>query len=144
MPHAFDAGATQLTEEEHMHSSPPAHASCSARAGNIQWWKDLPAQWQTQAVAPVRFDIFHEYEMAADRTIGHDEDQQACYCALRYMLTELRSDDDDQYYEAPAYAESIIAWRLHDGRWLILRSIVDDFDLGTVRRILTFGASMPR
>jgi len=113
-------------------------------AASLEWLQELPAEWRGQVVAPARFDVFMEYEMAADRTIGRDANDEPCYCALRYLLTELRADDEDVFYETPAYAESVLAWRLHDLRWLTLRSIVDNFDRGTVRRFLTFSNSMPR
>lgn len=125
------------------------HAPCGSNgAGHdgvaIDWQQDLPDAWLGQAVAPASFEVFVEYEMAADRTIGRDAQGAPCYCALRYVLTELRADDDDLFYEAPSYAESLLGWRLADGRWLVLRNIVADFDRGTVRSFLTFSASMPR
>ncbi len=39
--------------------------------------------------------------MAADRICGRDAVNEPCFCAFRYVLTQLRSDDDEVYYEAP-------------------------------------------
>jgi hypothetical protein len=108
------------------------------------WRRDLPAAWCDQVIAPITSEMLREYEIAADRTNGFDENDEPCYCAFRYVLTELRSDDDDVFYEEPVYAESLTAWRLRDGRWLILRKVTGNCSLGTEHRFFSLSDSMPR
>jgi hypothetical protein len=72
---------------------------------DVRWWQDLPAAWRDLVVVPVSFEVSREYEIAADRTQGHDEDSEPCYCTFRYALTELRSDEDDVFYEESLQAQ---------------------------------------
>lgn len=93
---------------------------------------------------PIDFDVFREFEIAADRTIGYDDDHQPCYCATRYVLSDLRSDDDDVFYEEPVYAEFRSAWRLRDERWLIFRKLIANHACGAAHSFFSFSDSMPR
>lgn len=113
-------------------------------ADNVAWSQELPRSWKDLVVAPLSFDIFREYEIAADRTIGRDESNTPCYCASRYLVTDLQSDDDDEFYETAAYAESLTAWRLRDERWLIYRTVVGNDGMNCVQRFFTLSESMPR
>ncbi len=111
----------------------------------VAWESQLPRSWREQVVEPVEFEVFREYEMAAQRITGHDEDGLACYCAHSVTITELRSDDDEDYYQVVAYAEHLSAWRLRDGRWLIHRTIiVDETAPEDARSFFSFGDAMPR
>ncbi len=114
------------------------------RRQGVGWSQDLPPALRELVVAPVSFDVFREYEMAADRTRGHDAANEPCYCAFRHVLTQWRSDDDEVFYEAPVHAETLTAWRLLDARWLICRSTVDDFDLGAGQTDFSLSDAMPR
>lgn len=126
-------------------SGPADGPACPVRGKrHIEWWQDLPAQLRECVVAPVSFDVLHEYEMPADRTFGRDAVNQPCFCAFRYVLTQLRSDDDEVFYEAPVYAQTLTAWRLRDTRWLTLRKTVMDADLGEIRTSLSLSDAMPR
>lgn len=111
---------------------------------DIRWRKNLPTAWQSLVAVPVRFDIFQEYEIPAERTVGHDVRDMACYCAFSFVLSALKSDDGEFFYETPAHAESLTAWQLRDGRWLIYREAVADFDQGTVHRFFSFSDLMPQ
>lgn len=71
--------------------------------------------------------------MLADRTLGYDEHEIPCYCAFRFMLTALKSDDE-VFYEMPDYAETQTAWRLRDARWLVYHELVANLEEGKVRR----------
>jgi hypothetical protein len=113
-------------------------------AHDVPWRRKLPSAWKDLVVAPISFDIFQEFEIAADRTLGYDEDDQPCYCASRYVVSELRSDDDDVFYEEPVHAETLLAWRLRDERWLIFRKIVGNCGLGAAHSFFSFSDSMPR
>lgn len=114
----------------------------SRRQPAVAWRRDLPKQWHRQVVAPLLIERFRDYEMAAERSIGRDEDDQPCYCAARFLVTDLRSDDDEEYYQVAAYAESLTAWRLRDGRWLIHRLISREGEGGS--GFYTIGDRMPR
>jgi hypothetical protein len=83
----------------------------------------LPPEWRDQVVAPRSFRVFREFEIPARRVLGDDGHGQACYSTHDYRLLDPRSDDDEEFYEALAYSESVIAWRLRDGRWLVYRRI---------------------
>ncbi|MBK1700617.1 hypothetical protein [Thiococcus pfennigii] len=87
------------------------------------WWSQLTPEWRHQVVVPQRFRVFEEYEVAASRILGYDEAGDPCFCACDYRLTELRSDDDEEFYQAAVYAESLTTWRLLDGRWLVYRRV---------------------
>jgi hypothetical protein len=95
-------------------------------------------------VAPVRFDVLQDYEIAADRTKGYDSAHRPCFCAFRYVLTQLRSDDDEVFYEAPVYSETLTSWRLPDDRWLVCHTTTGNADRGEVQTRLSLRDSMPR
>jgi len=116
----------------------------SRNTREINWQKDLPSSWKDLAAIPISFDIFREYEVVADRTLGYDEDNEPCFCAYRYVLTGLCSDDDEILYEAPIHAESLTAWRLRDGRWLTFRNVVGNRESGTTHSFFAISESMPR
>ena len=82
--------------------------------------------------------------MSAKRTVGYDEDDQPCYCAFHYVLTTLKSDDGELFYEAPEYAEALSSWRLRDERWLIYREVIANPSAGFVQKFFTLSDSMPR
>ena len=109
-----------------------------------RWWRDIPADWRAMVVAPVRFEVCREYEIAADRTTGFDESDVPCYCAYRYVLTEPRLDDDELFHEAPIYAEKRAAWRLRDDRWLVYREIAGNADCERIHSFYSFSDAMPQ
>jgi hypothetical protein len=78
------------------------------------WLDDLPASLKDLVVPPVSFEGALDYEMFANHTHGRDTANQPCFSEFRFVLTQLRSDDDDVFYEAPVYAESLTSWRLVD------------------------------
>ncbi len=88
---------------------------------DIDWRARLPPNWRDAVDAPLYFRHYREYEIDAQRTVGYDEDDRPCFVAHEVFLTRLSSDDDEEFYESIAYADSMSAWRLHDGRWLVLR-----------------------
>lgn len=96
----------------------------------IDWRRDLPKQWQRLVVAPLTIERFRDYEMAAERTVGRDEDDQPCYCSSRFVVMETRSDDDEEFYQVASYAEALTTWRLRDGRWLTHRLITRESECG--------------
>ena len=124
---------------------PPAHcAGVYPSAALESWQTELPADWRAQVVEPVRFEVQQEHEILADRVDGLDAAQQPCYLAHRYVLTQLRCDDDERFYEVPVYIETLTAWRLHDGRWLHLRQTISDCERGVAQRRLGLSPARPR
>lgn len=110
----------------------------------IQWWQGLPLPIRGLVIAPISFDVLQEYEMAADRTRGYDDDHNPCFCAFRYVVTQLRSDDDEVFYEAPVYAETVTSWRLLDARWLVCHTTIGNLDRGEFQTRLSLSDTMPR
>jgi len=111
---------------------------------DIHWTQELPATLQGLVVAPTRFDVQSDYEMLAEHTRGCDAANAPCYSAFRFVLTQLRCDDDEVFYEAPVYAESLTAWRLVDARWLVCRTVVGHFDCGQAQTSYSISDAMPR
>ena len=122
-------------------SSAPA---CRKHDREPDWQKGLPVEWRVAAVAPLNFSIFREYEIPASRTLGYDEEGQPCYYRHSYVLGELCSDDDEEFYEHIAYGEEVEAWRLRDERWLIWRIQHEDGGCRGNRGFYSFSENMPR
>ncbi|MBK1673666.1 hypothetical protein CKO35_10170 [Ectothiorhodospira shaposhnikovii] len=93
-------------------------------------WFELEKPWLDRAVKPYGFKVFQEHEVMARRVLGHDRAGTACFHAYDYQLTEPRSDDDMEFYAAVTYAESLVAWRLLDGRWLVRHQVMPFGDEG--------------
>lgn len=115
-----------------------------AQALPVMWWQHLPSPLRELVVEPVQFEVLQDYEMAADRTQGYDSAHQPCFCAFRYVLTQLRSDDDEVFYEAPVYTETLSSWRLPDDRWLVCHTTTGSADRGEFQSRLSLRDSMPR
>jgi len=104
----------------------PAHGKRTDRKSAVDsppWIKHLPVGWHDAIEAPLYFKQYSEYEIDAQRTLGYDADDQPCFTAHRFQLTNLASDDDEEFYEVVSYSEEMAAWRLRDDRWLIFRAI---------------------
>ncbi|QVL50373.1 MAG: hypothetical protein KFB96_08050 [Thiocapsa sp.] len=67
-----------------------------------------------------------------------------CFQADDYRRLDVRSDDDEEYDLAVAYSESVSAWRLRDGRWLVHRRIEPLGDEDASTSALSIDARMPR
>lgn len=133
-------GTAQYTK-----TSNAIHTDCPYQPSHaIAWSEDLPLLLKDLVVTPVSFDVFQEYEMLADRICGRDDANQPCYCAFRLIQTQLRSDDDEVFYELPVYAESLICWRLLDERWLTYRTTVLNFDDAAFQTSFSVSDAMPR
>jgi hypothetical protein len=108
------------------------------------WSALLPAEWRAMADAPLRFVEYREYEMSASRCLGYDADDRLCYCAHHYLLETCRSDDDEEFYRAVTGGETLHAWRLRDGRWLVFRRPITDDCQPASRGFYSFAQSAPR
>ncbi len=114
------------------------------RAQNKRWLTDLPPDLQKLVVPPVVVDVFQEYEMQAERAQGRDAANAPCYSEFRYVITQLRSDDDEVFYEAPVYAETVTSWRLIDERWLVCRTTLHQLNHGGSQTQMSISECMPR
>jgi len=117
---------------------------CRKKCRDPEWQKALPAEWRDAAIAPLDFKQYREYEIPASRTLGHDEEGQACYYRHTYILSSWCSDDDDEFYQAIAYGEEVQAWRLRDERWLIWRIVHENGVCRGNRGFYSFSEEMPR
>lgn len=104
----------------------------------------LPGEWRDMVVEPVSFTEHREYEIAARRQFGHDDTGTHCYYRHDYTLTETRSDDDEDYYQVVGYSETVRAWLLRDGRWLIFRVAQHGEQCGALRGFYRFAEHFPR
>lgn len=129
-----------------MHLQTCAKASPARRAPERtpDWAGALPAEWRAAAIAPLQFAMHQEYEMPASRTLGYDADGAACYYRHTFLLDTVRSDDDEEFYQAFVYGEEIEAWRLRDERWLVWRRVRREEDCSEARGFYSFSESMPR
>jgi len=59
-------------------------------------------------------------------------------------MIEPRCDDDEEVYPALTYAQSLKAWRLRNGRWLVHERRQPFGDDGELIRSFGFAARMPR
>jgi hypothetical protein len=83
--------------------------ACPARQPQGKRWQtDLPRDLQELVVPPVTVDVFQEYEMQAER--ARDSTNAPCFSEFRYVITQLRSDDDEVFYEMPIYTETLTGW----------------------------------
>jgi hypothetical protein len=117
----------------------PGHARRPEAA--IRWNEGLPAEWQDQVIAPLYFDHYRDYVMAAARILGRDEDDCACYYAHSFVLEEPVRPDSAVC--SLAYAESLRAWRLRDGRWLIHRIVIRQGEQNKGRGFYSLSDAMP-
>ena len=115
-----------------------------ARTNDHGWQLSLPAEWRTMAVVPLDFQVYREYEIAAERIVGQDEDGRPCFITYTYQLTEPRSEDGEGFYLETVYGEAVSAWKLKDERWLIRRVVVQGEPLSHGRAFYSFSERMPR
>jgi hypothetical protein len=108
------------------------------------WRAMLPKEWAKQVVVPIGFSKFRDYEILSERVLGYEDTDNPCYCEHYFVLTDIRSDDDEVYYLAPSYWEHLVAWRLIDGRWLIHRRISCSDDCQQYQSFFSFADAMPR
>ncbi|MFZ2268946.1 MAG: hypothetical protein WAV95_15325 [Azonexus sp.] len=107
------------------------------------WLEHLPDEWRDAIEAPLYFEQYSEYEINAERAVGYDADDRPCFATHRFLLTELVTDDDDEFYEVVAYAEEMAAWRMRDERWLVYRRN-SAHQGGQPRSFYALSAAMPR
>ena len=119
---------------------------CHGKQALPDWRSALPREWAVSVVEPKGFSRFRDYEILAERVLGHEHEGEdsPCYCEHYFVLTDVRSDDDETYYIAPTYGEHLVAWRFIDGRWLIHRRITHGEDCQQHQSFFSFADEMPR
>ncbi len=113
-------------------------------ANPVDWRRHLPARWADRVVEALDFTRHVEYEMPAWRVKGHDADGALCFYAHDYLLTEGRSDNDEDFYTVVTAGEAVRAWRLCDDRWLIYRQMRGDDENNACRPFYSFSDHPPR
>jgi len=112
------------------------------------WRALLPKDWMGLVMEPIGFKRFRDYEILSERVLGYEDAEeggdQPCYCEHYFVLTDIRSDDDESYYLAPSYWEHLVSWKLIDGRWLIHRRISCSDDCQQHQSFFSFAEEMPR
>jgi len=116
---------------------------CRHEGTGQQWRERLPLAWLAMVREPTRFEVFRDDELAAERCFGYDANRVACYYAHTFRIEELRTDDDEEFYVCTLYGESLVAWLLRDGRWLIHRIVRSD-EHCEGQAFYSFSQSMPR
>mgnify|MGYP000854860711 FL=1 len=119
-------------------------ATRRAAANPVDWRRHLPARWADRVVEALDFTRHVEYEMPAWRVQGHDADGALCFYAHDYLLTEGRSDNDEDFYTVVTAGEAVHAWRLYDDRWLIYRRLRGDDEHNAGRPFYSFSDRPPR
>jgi hypothetical protein len=108
-----------------------------------RWYADLPREFKDLVMTPVQFERHQEYGIRAERVIGRDVFDRLCFCDFNYVDTRLLSDDDEAFYEVPAYSESVTSWRLVDARWLVCRTTRDRSTQTGYQTRIYLSASLP-
>lgn len=121
-----------------------ARHSASQSRDEAAWLAWLPREWRDRVVAPLDFVEHRDYEVSASRCLGYDVDREVCYYAHGYALDEIRSDDDEEYYQVVVYSETVHAWRLRDDRWLVHRIVHHCGEGAPGRGFYSFAAQCPR
>ena len=114
------------------------------RAHEAEWREDLPEDWRAQVVRPAFFVQHKEYEIAAERVIGYETEEEACYCRFRAEITEWCTDEEGDWCIVPLYGEHLSAWRLIDDRWLVLRRLFHQEDGASSHAFFSFSEEMPK
>lgn len=82
------------------------------------WDEALPEEYRARIDTPVYFEKFVDEDARSEKTHGFDEFGEKCYYRHAFLLTCIRSDDDEIYYESRTFAQEVAAWRLSSGGWL--------------------------
>jgi len=133
-----------------MRIHPQTHATDSKRRLRKEkrttrlWQENLPLEYRALVIAPLDIRHYRDYEIAAERYVGEDEDGKPCFIAHRFGLFEPRSDDGEEFYTVLAYGESLAAWRLRDDRWLIWRKIQNEESGAEARGFYCLSQEMPK
>lgn len=108
------------------------------------WRAGLPREFDSTVLPPQLFELAIDYEVAAERILGRDAAGEPCYCSYQCVLTDLCCEDGDVFFEAPSFSESLRAWRLATGQWLVRRAVTTPDDPELERIEYRRSETMPR
>jgi hypothetical protein len=134
----------RTAESSHGRTGACPRQALALATGACDWSDRLPKNWRVMVVPPSEFTRHREYEIAAERIFGTDQDGKCCFYAHSYVLPGCRSDDDEEFYSVIVHAESVRAWRLRDDRWLIYRIVHSDEDCSASRGFYSFSEHCPQ
>jgi hypothetical protein len=112
-------------------------------AQHVSWADRLPPTWKDQVIGPLWVNVFRDPDIGAERWVGYNEDEQACYCHYRFMLAQ----GDDPLHPGEqrlGYSEDLVAWLMRDGRWLIHRIIFSAAEQPASNSFYALSEHMPR
>lgn len=92
------------------------------------WLTELPETYKSRVVMPASVEHHLEASANAEKIFGLDEDGNRCFYYHAFTLTDERFDIDEMPVQVDMYREKVIAWRLHNGMWLRLKSFADQLD----------------
>jgi len=92
------------------------------------WSTQLPLEYQSLVDIPVVFERHTEPSVSAEKIIGFDAHGVRCYYSHTFMLSVEGFDVDEFPILIDAYFERVVAWRLHQGRWVSIKSFSDQMD----------------
>lgn len=124
---------------EHARVGTMAHADQQPQR---DWRQRLPQEWRSRVQPPTSFRVHRDEELGAERSFGYGRSGKPCYYSHHFRITELCSDDDEEFYLHTLYGETLDAWLLLDGRWLVCRQLDND-EQGEGRLFYSFSKQMP-
>ena len=90
--------------------------------------QDLPASYRHQVVTPTRIEHHIDTSAYASKTLGFDHHGVRCYYRHAFTITEERFDSEEFPVEIGVYQETVLAWRLNDGKWLKVKESADQLE----------------
>ncbi len=112
-------------------------------AREVAWSERLPILWRGLTIAPLWVDVNRDADACAERWLGYDEDERACYCHYRFQVG-IGSLAGEEVEGGGVYHEDLVAWRMRDGRWLIHRIIRCQAEGRQSYAFYAFSENMPR
>jgi hypothetical protein len=87
-----------------------------------------PEKYRNLVVAPIRIEHHIDASAQASKTLGFDRQGLRCYYRHAFTLTEERFDAEEFPVQVNVYRETVLAWRLGNGKWLKVKEWADRLD----------------
>jgi len=87
-----------------------------------------PEKYRNLVVPPARIEHHIDDSARASKTLGFDRHGLRCYYRHAFTLTEERFDSEEFPLQVSVYRETVLAWRLDNGKWLKLKEWADQLD----------------